>query len=754
MRHAVLAPIVRLAGLTIYCALFVLMLKSSAIAQVLNQLPSGTEASLAVNSSAQPSCDLQLPENRPWMKSEVAAWNTICATGVASVNFSSSDLEPKPCKPMEIEGPIPTNRIVSAKFIELLTTNVEYQEKFSRPQVVLRCAQIVGTLDLQFFEIPVTLNIWESQFLGDIDLKGAQILGNFGLDGSRVDGRIDADGVSIFGNLFLRFDGEFGREVDLIGGMISGDVVLDGSHFSRSVNMVRLRVGQSLSLVGTTLDEDFDVRDALIGGPLDADRSSFSGDFRAEGAQVSGSFFLRDSPNLAGALRAQGATIGGNLELSRSIFSGPVNANIIGVGQHLVMLNSKFHGPVNMLNSSVSGSVYGNEANFDSILDASQIEVRGDVQLRDVQRFGALVDFRGAHIGGNFAAEGSTFDSWLSCDSMHVGGNIFLHGGALFKDQVRLRGANILGQVVVSGSTFEGRLNAGSVTVGGDFIVRKNATFEEGIDLSSSSIGIDLQLGSSSLDGYINLSGATFGGDLILSSRSELHGRPNWGPNAFLDLGNLEVRSLQAELDAWRRDDSILVTADLNGFQYKALGGRFANHNTDGSNMRNLHPHALVKWIREIQFNHDSDYIPQPYEQLASVLRSSGRVEAARSIQYAKAEQRRNAVSTPRLTKIRLWLLSTLVGHGVYPFRALYWFLAIVILGFAVSFRSKSERLTTWWSKLWFSLENSLPLVDLDESLKSLEHSDAIATNFFHTQKIVGFILASILVGALTLLGS
>ena len=53
---------------------------------------------------------------------------------------------------------------------------------------------------------------------------------------------------------------------------------------------------------------------------------------------------------------------------------------------------------------------------------------------------------------------------------------------------------------------------------------------------------------------------------------------------------------------------------------------------------------------------------------------------------------------------------------------------------------------------LWFSLGNALPLVAMNEQFRDIKHGRPWLTHFFQLQKAVGFLLATVLVGALTLL--
>jgi len=56
------------------------------------------------------------------------------------------------------------------------------------------------------------------------------------------------------------------------------------------------------------------------------------------------------------------------------------------------------------------------------------------------------------------------------------------------------------------------------------------------------------------------------------------------------------------------------------------------------------------------------------------------------------------------------------------------------------------------WMVLWYSLEIALPLVETSERFKSVERGRPRLNHSFRFQHFAGFVLATVLVGALTLL--
>ena len=170
-----------------------------------------------------------------------------------------------------------------------------------------------------------------------------------------------------------------------------------------------------------------------------------------------------------------------------------------------------------------------------------------------------------------------------------------------------------------------------------------------------------------------------------------------------------------------------------------------------GTSMGDESADWLVGWI-EAQHDHDRMYDPQPHTQLADVLENSGATDKADDIRYAKFEHKldqdksMNAIDRTLFTMYR-----HLLGFGLYPFQILYWFAGLVALGWLFARWSKEPSVRRWLG-LWYSLENALPLIETNERFRNVEHGRPWLAHVFHVQKVLGFAIATVLVGALALL--
>jgi len=177
------------------------------------------------------------------------------------------------------------------------------------------------------------------------------------------------------------------------------------------------------------------------------------------------------------------------------------------------------------------------------------------------------------------------------------------------------------------------------------------------------------------------------------------------------------------------------------------LGGLNA---AEGENIATRPADWFVKWIESPE-NHDKLFNPQPYQHLAATLRAGGQPDKADSILYAAKNHQLRAGNTGGWTKIKLRLLRGLIGYGYYNYRAVLWFLAVVVLGTVLA--GYSVDLTAQYAavadRFWYSFDMALPIVELNG-----DHKKRIAENwvavYFYVHKMLGFVLASFLVAGLS----
>jgi hypothetical protein len=155
----------------------------------------------------------------------------------------------------------------------------------------------------------------------------------------------------------------------------------------------------------------------------------------------------------------------------------------------------------------------------------------------------------------------------------------------------------------------------------------------------------------------------------------------------------------------------------------------------------------LVAWL-----SRQEPFSPQPYVQLANVLRQSGDNETAKAILFA-GKQREWEVAGPWSTFL-LSLQFAFTGFGLYPYVAGYWVLALIGVGTLLfSFDPSPElRRFTWTQRLIYSFDMLIPAVHLRHHHAEIE-LQSWPRYYLYGHKLMGYILLSFLAAALLGLG-
>ena len=318
--------------------------------------------------------------------------------------------------------------------------------------------------------------------------------------------------------------------------------------------------------------------------------------------------------------------------------------------------------------------------------------------------------------------------------------------------EVDLSAIRIARQLDMTGATVTGPFNLDSATIGGDIFLRRQpirlknapcdgkANFSE-INLIFAEVGSSIDLAGGTFKS-IDLSGTEIQNELRLSQSIDHLSEtwvPEWrgsGDEIGLNLQNTVVGALADTPDSWPD------TVELRGFVYDRLGGfkTTAERSAD----------ELVKWLER-----DATFSFQPYEQLASVLRKVGRANTADTVLYASKERERSGEG---INKPWLFALKWIIGYGIglYMFRALYWAVAFLILGWVllVVTGEHKKHIDALGSPIgfWFSLDYLLPIIRLRELHFEKVDLSVPIRYYFYVHQIVGYVLASFVIAGFSAL--
>jgi hypothetical protein len=393
----------------------------------------------------------------------------------------------------------------------------------------------------------------------------------------------------------------------------------------------------------------------------------------ADRVNVKGSVFLRDGFSAEGEVRLVGAQIGDQLDCSAGTFKNPGGPALSADG------------------TSVKGSIFLSD----------DFGAEGEVGLRDAQIGGTL------HcVGGKFKNPGKDA---LSADRANVKGGVFLTDGFGAEGTVRLLGAQIGGNLECDGGTFrnpgEEALGADGADVKGSLFLRHGFSAIGGVRLLGAQIGGNLDCGGGSLSE-------------VIAENAEIRGTLLWQSveATSLDLINASAGSLVDDEKSWPGKGNLFP----DGFVYGHISG---DSPRDAK--------TRLKWLAL-----QDRFVPQPYRQLAKVLRETGDEDGAVTVLQEMERLRRKRDDRTWPARLESGVLRRTIGYGYNPLLEVYWMAGLSGLGWILyrraylagnivpkeegayeSFKRDGQPPDhyTTFAPLVYAVENSLPLVKLGQ---------------------------------------
>ena len=337
--------------------------------------------------------------------------------------------------------------------------------------------------------------------------------------------------------------------------------------------------------------------------------TQFDGPVSMSSVRIDGDLILQDSI-FKGNVLLTNAKIAGNLDMGSSEFQSAANMRLLSVGSNLIM-DSTYKGFVRLPLAKIEGSLRL-EGEFEGPLDMSSATIGGDLFMGDFGRFAMDVDMSWVKIGRDLDM------------SVSVPRNS--------------SGQRLVGQLLMSGWKFSEELDISSTSIGRDLLVQ-NTQFKKSVNLGSLRVGSNLDARGATFE-LLDLNGAQIEGTLRLGP--SLDKQMEWKGHAHsLDLRNASVGVLQDTTDAWPQH------VELDGFTYRRYRVNKLGPNTgNGSEWFGVWPLHLElvgssyqrsrkneddsiygrgsDWFIERWLGKTRFFSPQPYRQLAGVLRFDG----------------------------------------------------------------------------------------------------------------------------------
>ncbi len=335
---------------------------------------------------------------------------------------------------------------------------------------------------------------------------------------------------------------------------------------------------RGLSIVGAKIEGSLNLQFANLEFPLIFRRCAFTETIRLEQAKVK--FF-----DLSGS----------SLDLS-------LEASGIQVESDVLLCNGfKVIGQVSLVGATIGGNLDCNNGTFDNpeghALLAESAEVKGFVFLHNGFKVIGQVSLYRATIGGNLECDNSTFYNpegyALLAQGTEIKGSVFLRDGFKATGEVSLSGITIGGNLSCYNGTFD---NPKGTALLADSAEIKGAVFLNG--------GFKTK-------GVVNFMNATIDDTFVLSKVRD--------PDEMgLDLRFATIRTLADQGNSWPQSGNLF----LDGLVYDKIDRSSPSDDK-----------SRLQWLR-LQASHV--FSPQPYEQLAQVLKASGHEEAATEVLIGK----------------------------------------------------------------------------------------------------------------------
>ncbi len=367
-------------------------------------------------------------------------------------------------------------------------------------------------------------------------------------------------------------------------------------------------------------------------------------------------------------IRLLGARVTGRLDLSRVHVPFPIVLRNCAVPELLTFAAT------NILSLDLGGSRIG-------ALDAPGIEVDSDLRLDSGFQAAGEINVAEARIGGALLTSGHFKSSAIDADlfdpknkqrrafyglQMRVGGSlvfrdVHIDGG------IELSGSTIGADLILDGSFVNPgmiAIDASSTDIAGNVIIGYGVPFvSDGlVNIVTARIGTDFFVAQATFSGAardphgLDASGISVKNALVWTNVA----LPNGG---FLNLTGASAEALIDDERSWPAPGNLLI----DGFTYTEFSQTSPSNAAGDAGTR-------LRWLRL-----QSGFHPQPYRQLAKVLRESGDEPGATEVLIASDDlnYRRFGLSG------RIWgaFLNTTIGYGYQPLRAIVWSFAVVIFG-------------------------------------------------------------------------
>jgi hypothetical protein len=275
----------------------------------------------------------------------------------------------------------------------------------------------------------------------------------------------------------------------------------------------------------------------------------------------------------------------------------------------------------------------------------------------------------------------------ITADGMKVEAGVFLRAGCVVQGRVRLLGAKIGGNLDCQAGTFLGgegeALGADGIEVAGSVLLNQGFRAFGAVRLLGAKIGGNLDCEQGYFDNPA--------GDAIAADRAKIEGDvffcDGFRARGRVGLPSVVCSSFFVWRDVAEPEQTVLDlrSAKIGTFWITRdswpAAGKLILHGLTFDELDDQQSLTAETWIELLRRQPAQPFRPQPYEQLAAVLRKDGHVAEAKAVLHAKEFDR------ARLTQLTWsqwpWyrIFGPLIGFGYKPWRAFFVSIGVVIVG-------------------------------------------------------------------------
>ncbi len=354
------------------------------------------------------------------------------------------------------------------------------------------------------------------------------------------------------------------------------------------------------------------------------------------------------------------------LELERARITGGLDLDYCAVGFPVDFRQCSFEGTISLNYAELRSLTFsGGRADGFS---AQAARIKGDLFLSNGFTVRGETKLTASDISGNLVCTGGSFDGngakAFNGNRMTVGGSVYLDQGFGARGEVQLIDAQIGGNLSCSGARILNKdhdaLSGDRTVIDGSVYFRDKFSTDGMIRFPGARIK-----GQLSFEGSIFLTGGRSG---LFAQNLRVEEAFFWRdlsitPETEIDLSHAYVGQLCDDSAGWPAPGGLL----LDGFEYKSIA--------------DVSPHdasSRSDWLRR---QPDNSFRPQPFEQLAAVLRREGHEDEARTILIEKQRSRIELGNLSAWSAAWNRLLGVTLGFGYKPQRVLIFIVLFLILG-------------------------------------------------------------------------